>query len=175
MIYIKSNYSNKLKKYEQTNVVALLESAFGNDLFSKSVNNAFFTGYKPNVKNFVLIYDDKYIVGIAVVGFRKVKLVSNSFKAMTVGPIAIDPIYQGRGLSKLLMEHLDLIGVKSKTDVIYLGGIRDFYRQFDYFSCLSKSKIVIDKDDLPVVPNVTVLALAVPHAKSAMLYPSILC
>ena len=159
MIYIKSNFSNKLKKYEQTNVVVLLESAFGNDLFSKSVKNAFFTGYKPNVKNFVLIYDDKYIVGIAVVGFRKVKLVSNSFKAMTVGPIAIDPIYQGRGLSKLLMEHLDLIGVKSKTDVIYLGGIRDFYRQFDYVSCLSKSKIVIDKDDLPVVPNVTVLAL----------------
>jgi len=74
MIYIKSNYSNKLKKYEQTNVVVLLESAFGNDLFSKSVNNAFFSGYKPNVKNFVLIYDDKYIVGVAVIGFRKVNL-----------------------------------------------------------------------------------------------------
>ena len=39
MIYIKSNFSNKLKKYEQTNVVVLLESAFGNDLFSKSVKN----------------------------------------------------------------------------------------------------------------------------------------
>ena len=162
-MHIVLKYSNKLLLKEKINILNLLKNSFKDELISTSVQNAFFNGYESDIKNFILLYDDELIVGIAIIAYRRINILSHLFKTITVGPIAIDPKYQGKGLSRLLMKQLDIIGDIENKDFIYLGGINNFYRQFNYYSCLSKSKIVINCTDIQIKENISVVPLKINH------------
>lgn len=141
-------YTNSPPKKVQHKVIDILSRAFGDNINSSSTKNAFFTGFQSSYPNFVLLYKGDVLVGLAIIAIRHINLFNNLIKAITVGPIAIDPLFQKKGYSRYLMRGIDEIAHKLNAELIYLSGIRNFYQQYGYYTCLSKSKLIINSEDI---------------------------
>jgi len=140
----------------QNQILELLDGAFGETRYSINTKTSFFTGYKSKYPNFLLLYKEKVLVGVAIIAQRLIKIFAQKINAITVGPLAIGAHHQKKGYSKYLFSGLDKIAIKLNADLIYLQGLDGFYSKYEFFPCLAKSKIEIHVKDLINVDQVII-------------------
>lgn len=156
---------------DQRQIIALLDSAFQDPIYSTNTKNAFFCGYVSSYCNFVLLKSEETLIGVAIVARRKIKFLNENVDALTTGPLAIDPTFQRQGYSEKLMTGIEELGKKMGVVVIYLQGIDGFYARYGYYSCLSKSKIILKSSHLDNVKKTKCEPLTVSNiAKAVELY-----
>lgn len=141
------HFQSSLTQSEQEQVINLLDRAFGDDIFSSNTRQAFFSGYTSNFPNFVLLYSDHDLAGVAITGKRTIQMMQANLEALTIGPLAIEPRYQNLGLSRLLMGGIDDLATDLGVPVAYLVGTPKFYRRYKYYPLLSRSKLVFNPND----------------------------
>ena len=142
---------------DQLKIVDILERAFSDNIYALNTRNAFFKGFKSSYPNFVLLYKDEVVIGLAILAVRNISVLNNIIKSITVGPIAIDPIFQKKGYSVDLMNGVDEIAKNLDAELIYLQGIKNYYDKFGYYPCLAKSKLIINIQDIETLNEVSVM------------------
>ncbi len=70
-----------------------------------------------------------------------------NLEALTIGPLAIEPRYQNLGLSRLLMNGIDELATHLGVSVAYLVGTPSFYRRYNFYPLLSRSKVGLNPSD----------------------------
>ena len=135
-------YTSQPSFLEQQQILSLLSDAFTNDSISRNTLNGFFSGYKCEYDNFVLLLEDATVIGVAIVARRKINLLKSVVDALSVGPIAIGTLYQRQGYSGWLMDAVSDLASEFGVAVIYLQGIEGFYDKYSFFTCSSKAKLV---------------------------------
>ncbi len=141
-----ADFLDRLTKAEGIRILDLLDRAFGDDVYSANTRNAFFRGYQSEFPNVVLLHSENDLAGLAILGTRIIALAGAQIYALTVGPIAIDPRFQNRGLSALLMAGIDELAADLGASVIYLVGIPGFYHLYGYYPLLSRTKVTLKMD-----------------------------
>jgi predicted N-acetyltransferase YhbS len=130
-------------------ILGLLDGAFQNSVFSHNTNSAFFSGYNSPYSNFVTIENDNELLAVAIVAKRKIRFFENFTLAMTIGPFAVRISAQGKGLGKMLMQGIESLAKELSVDLLYLVGIKGFYKSLGFETFMQRSKIVICKKELP--------------------------
>lgn len=141
---------------EQQQILSLLSDAFTNDAISRNTLNGFFSGYKSEYDNFILLLKDAIVVGVAIVAKRKINLLNSVVNALSVGPIAISPLQQRQGYSGKLMDAVNEIASDFGVSVIYLQGIDGFYDRHGFFTCSAKAKIIFEVNGLEETADVNI-------------------
>ena len=149
-------YTSQPNLLEQHQILSLLSDAFTNDTISRNTLNGFFSGYKCQYDNFVLLLKDATVIGVAIVARRKINLLKSEVGALSVGPIAIAPSYQRQGYSGRLMDAVSALASEFGVAVIYLQGIDGFYEKYNFFTCSSKAKLVFEVSGIYETGNVTI-------------------
>ncbi len=144
-----------LSSAQGSDVLTLLMRAFDDNVHAANTQTAF-VGYRSPYPNLVRVLNGDELVGVALVAKRNIGMGGSRFDALTVGPLAIDPGYQGRGLSIYLMEGIDGLAAKLGASLIYLVGTPGFYGQYEYFPVLSRSKLVVQTESIPTHSGVYV-------------------
>jgi len=152
-------YTSKPNKAEQQHILSLLANAFVSPVISANTRAGFFTGFRWGYENFVLLMSDKVVIGVAIIGKRKINLLKDAVVALSIGPIAIAPEFQRRGYSFPLMEGINNLADKLGAVVLYLQGINGFYQRFGFYQCSPKSKIVFNTNEIEEVPVVSIKRL----------------
>ena len=137
-------------------ILTLLGGAFQNSVFSQNTNSAFFSGYHSPYSNFVTIEKENELLALAIVAKRKIRFFENFKLAMTIGPFAVRNDLQGKGLGKMLMQGIESLANKLSVDLLYLVGIKGFYKSLGFETFMQRSKIVICKKELPNCSSSTV-------------------
>lgn len=153
---------------EKEKIIKLFDGAFGETIYSNNTKTAFFTGYKSPYPNFVLLYKEKNLVGLAIIAQKLVRIFGHKVKTITVGPLAIGASHQNKGYSKYLFSGIDKIATKLNADLIYLQGIDNFYSKYEYFPCLAKSKLEIQVKHLLNIDQVTIIPFTDIYLKQVM-------
>lgn len=130
-------------------ILTLLDGAFQNSVFSQNTNSAFFSGYNSPYSNFVTIEDNNELLALAIIAKRKIRFFENFILAMTIGPFAVRNDAQGKGLGKMLMQGVESLAKKLSVELLYLVGIKGFYKSLGFETFMQRSKIVICKKELP--------------------------
>lgn len=153
---LKFRESHKISN--QKDILNLLEDAFDNKIFSRNTKNAFFTGYCSNYPNFVLVENRNMPVAVAIVAIRKIHFFGSIAKAMTIGPFAVAPNMQNQGLGRKLMEGIEVLAKKLSVELLYLVGIKGFYKSLGFKTSMQRSKILLNHSELPTGPPSSVQA-----------------
>jgi predicted N-acetyltransferase YhbS len=151
-----ADFLDRLTDGEGLRVLDLLDRAFGDDIYSSNTRSAFFGGYQSESPNVVLLHVDRDLAGVAVVGTRTIHLAGAQVSALTVGPLAIDPRFQKRGLSSLLMSGIDDLASALGAPVAYLQGTPGFYHRFGYYPLLARTKVSLNTDAIETLGGVKV-------------------
>jgi predicted N-acetyltransferase YhbS len=130
------------------NILTLLENAFEDKVFALNTQNAFFNGYCSEYPNFVLIEHRRIPVAVAIVALRKIHFFGTIAKAMTVGPFAVAQNMQNQGLGRKLMEGIEDLAKKLSVDLLYLVGIKGFYKSLGFKTFMQRSKIVLNPEEI---------------------------
>jgi len=149
-------YTSQPSLLEQQQILSLLSDAFTNQTISKNTLNGFFSGYRCEYENFVLLLKENTVIGVAIVAKRKINLLNSLVDALSIGPIAIAPSYQQQGYSGQLMGAVNDLADKFGVTVLYLQGIDGFYNKYSFFTCSSKSKLVFKINEIKEMGGVTV-------------------
>lgn len=157
---IKIKYTSEPNLLEQEQILYLLSDAFTNIAISRNTLNGFFSGYKSEYDNFVLLLDDLYIVGVAIVAKRKINLLNSEVDALSVGPIAIAPPFQRKGYSTILIDGINSLASIFGVAVIYLQGIDGFYDRYSYFTCTSKAKLIFEEKSIYDIDGVNLNSMS---------------
>lgn len=110
--------------------------------FEYNSENSFATDFKPliDAKNFhnlnILIENDEVIGHLGVLE-KTFKINNKDFLVAFLGGIVIKDSYQGKGLSKLLMDHVEAL--KNQYSFILLWSDKtDYYKKFEYYPCIQQ-------------------------------------
>ena len=127
----------------------LLKKSFKNDFISNNIVNILRNKDCLN-SNFKIIQlqDNNTIVGIAICDIRYINFLEEKVKSLSIGPVAIAPKHQKKGYSSVLMKAIDNLAFNLNIKIGYLGGINNFYSKYNYFPCMSKSKVIINVNDI---------------------------
>jgi predicted N-acetyltransferase YhbS len=147
--------TNELSEAQRFDVTEILEAVFPGESIATTVRECYFSGYQPHDQNIVIGTVDKEVAGVAIIQKRQVRLQGCIFDALTVGPVAVKPCFQGKGFSKYLLTGVDKAARYLNAALIYLVGIKNFYHQFGYFPCLSRSKVSIMLCDIGDDPEIS--------------------
>jgi predicted N-acetyltransferase YhbS len=160
MIRSISTYSNEISKTQELEICEILDSAFNHAIYSHNVKTSFFTGYQSPYPNVILLQEEDTLLGIAFVAERTIHFLNKSIPTLTIGPLAIHPNHQKKGYSQKLFDEIDQLCKQRQIPISYLSGIDDYYHRFDYFKCLSKSKLQFPYQDKNLNSCVTVKGLS---------------
>ena len=152
----------------QNQIIDLLDGAFGNTCYSNNTETSFFTGYESKYPNFILLYKEKVLVGVAIIAKRMIKVLNQKINAITVGPLAIGAPYQRKGYSRPLFLGIEKLAKNLNAELIYLQGLDGFYSKYEYFPYLAKSKIELKIKDLTTKDQVIIKPYAINHLKEIM-------
>ncbi len=141
-------FSGALAKSDQQAVLEVLSRAFDSPILAENTRSGFFRGYESPYPNVVLVRVGGEVAAVAVVSKRTIRLLNSSVPALTVGPLAIHPDYQGQGLASQLMGGVHALASELAVGVTYLQGIPGFYSRYGYHPLLSRSKVVFRADDI---------------------------
>lgn len=115
----------------------LIESEFG---YSKE--NSFATDFKPlieadNFHNLHILIEDNEVIGHIGILEKTFTINGKDFLVAFLGGIVIKSSHQGKGLSKLLMDHVE--SLKNQYSFILLWSDKtDYYKKFDYYPCIQQ-------------------------------------
>ena len=149
-------------------IIDLLENSFNNLIISKNTKSAFFDGYKSDYPNIVTIHNKDTLIACAATTIRDIQYQTFPIKAMSVGSVAVEKSYQGKGLGKLLMKGIENLAKKQDVDLIYLVGIKGFYQRIGYQTFMNRSKIILRIHEVPVEDEICVIPLRNEFKKSVM-------
>lgn len=133
-----TNLSARTDKYQDT--IKLIESEFG-----YSENNSFETDFYPLIKEenrdnlFILLNDDDEVVAHTGILNKAFKLGAKTFKCNFIGGVVVRSDYQGKGLSRQLMEHVKDICNKGAFSLLW-SDKTDYYRKFDFYPCIQQNQ-----------------------------------
>lgn len=154
------NLELKFKKSQEVSyakeIFVLLENAFNDKLIAQNTKTAFFNGYLSKHPNFVIIEKNGKPVAVAVVSTRNIRYFNTIAKAMTVGPFAVKNEMQNRGIGRKLMEGIESLGKKLSVDLLYLVGIKGYYKALGFKTAMQRSKLSILTNELPRCRNVSI-------------------
>lgn len=88
---------------------------------------------------------DGRVVSVAVLGRRHLRFGPCLIPAMTIGPVATHPDYEGQGFGTAVMGDVAAFMARCRAHLGYIQGIPGFYSRFGYYSYLAKSKIVVQR------------------------------
>ena len=149
-------YTSQPNLYEQQQILGILSEAFDSTIISKNTQRGFFSGYKSDYDNFVLLINENKIIGVAIVTKRKINLLNSEVSALSIGPVAIAPSHQRLGYSVELLGGVSDLADRFGVAVLYLQGIDEFYNRYDFYTCSSKSKLVFGINDIQEDVNVSI-------------------
>lgn len=129
-------------------VRGVLDSAFGDNQFFSNTQACFFSGYISERPNAVLVWSGSTLAGIAIVGARKIRLAGGGLEAITIGPLAVRPVFQGKGFGRMILSGIETLAKELGATVGYLQGAPGFYKQFGYFPFLARSKLVVSLESV---------------------------
>jgi predicted N-acetyltransferase YhbS len=142
-------HSHPLNGLDVAEVIALLERAFPFGSHAFEVKNAFFGGDTSGSPiQSISVRDNKALVGVAFARLVEINIGHHTIPAITVGPLAVLPKAQGKGVGALLLRGVDELAAKEGADAVYLQGIPRFYKRFGYVVMMPKSKMVITTSSL---------------------------
>ncbi len=120
----------------------ILQQAFPNGTHAQEANAAFFNSYSSKIPIMaVTLRDDAGLAAIAFTKAVEINIGSRAMPAISVGPLAVSPRAQGRGVGAFLMKTLDDFASSLGAEAIYLQGIPEFYSKFGYIAMMPKSKV----------------------------------
>ncbi len=139
MRYLKSS------EVDAERAVSLLRAAFPFSTHADEAANALLGSRQIDFDiSAVEVEVDQDLVAVALAKRVKIQLDGVEVNALTVGPVAVDPAFQGRGVGRLLMGGVDELARSLPVEATYLQGIPNFYHRFGYVPMLSKSKCRIE-------------------------------
>ena len=89
------------------------------------------------------------LVGHMLMSPSRIRLMGQTVLALAVGPVAVLPDRQRRGIGEALMRHGHEIGKRDGFALTFLYGHPSYYPRFGYRSCFGLAKVAIDTDKLP--------------------------
>jgi predicted acetyltransferase len=127
----------------------LLKNSFKDNFISNNIINILRNKNHINSDfKIIQLLNNNILVGIAICDIRYINFLEEKVKSLTIGPVAIATQHQKKGYSKVLMNAIDNLAYKLNIKIGYLGGIDNFYSKYNYFPCMSKSKVVINIKDI---------------------------
>jgi putative acetyltransferase len=89
------------------------------------------------------------LVGHALFSPARIRLLDRTVLGLGVGPVAVHPDRQRRGIGALLMKHGHEIGRRDGFALAFLYGHPSYYPRFTYRACFGLAKVMVDVDKLP--------------------------
>lgn len=125
--------------------ICLLQEAFPFSTHAEEAERALLSSAHPGVNIFVVeVKQAGKLVGLAFAKQVTIRFDLITLKALTVGPLAVAPTSQGRGVGRVLMGGIDNLARSLSIEAVYLQGIPNFYQRFGYVPMLAKSKLIIE-------------------------------
>jgi predicted N-acetyltransferase YhbS len=149
-------YTSRPNLSEQQQILGILTEAFDSSVIAKNTQYGFFSGYKSDYDNFILLINGSAVIGVAIVAKRKINLLNSEVSALSIGPVAIALSHQRQGYSGRLLGAISNIADRFGVAVLYLQGIDDFYDRYDFYTCSSKAKLVFGVNDIEEDENVSI-------------------
>jgi predicted N-acetyltransferase YhbS len=152
-------YTSQPNFSEQQQILSILEEAFDSSIISKNTRHGFFSGYKSDYDNFVLLINGNDVIGVAIVTKRNINLLNSEVSALSIGPIAIAPLHQRQGYSGRLMAGVSDLADRFGVVILYLQGIDEYYHRYDFYTCSSKAKLVFRINEIEEDKNVSIQSM----------------
>ena len=129
--------------------VSLLRGAFPSSTHADEAANALLgTSHHSFQAHAIEVKEAGDLVALAFAKRINFRCDSLEIPALTVGPVAVDSDFQGRGFGRLLMEGINELAHSIPVEAIYLQGIPNFYERFGYIPMTYKSKLRISLDSV---------------------------
>ncbi len=123
-------------------------STFSHAFPDASQNRQVLAHLNGNISRICFIQEQREIISALFFQRRNFNLGDVSSSLFSVGPIATQLSYRGKGLATSLLSKLDEIAILEDIEIIILSGIPQFYLKLGYYPCYQKSKVTISKEDI---------------------------
>ena len=127
-------------------VLSLLRSAFDDNRQSLNFEVLGRFSDTPQYKKFVVREEDTVVAYLAYCT-RSIRYLDVNFSAASIGPVAVKPDAQSKGVGKHLMtsvlEHLSA----NNIEFVYIQGIPHYYQKFGFIKYIEKIKRVVPTAD----------------------------
>jgi predicted N-acetyltransferase YhbS len=133
-----TNLSARPDKYQDT--LTLIEKEFNySDEFSFEID--FYPLVKPSNREnlFILLNENDEVVAHLGVLEKSFKLGAKTFKCSFIGGVVVRSDYQGKGLSRKLMEHIEE-NCKDYTFTLLWSDKTEYYKKFNYYPCIQQNQ-----------------------------------
>jgi predicted N-acetyltransferase YhbS len=97
----------------------------------------------------ITAWEGERCVGHALFTPARIRLMGGTIRALAVGPLAVDPDYQRRGVGGELLRCGHEIGRRDGFEVAFLCGIPEYYPRHGYVPCHGFAEATITADRLP--------------------------
>ncbi|MBN1343805.1 MAG: N-acetyltransferase [Phycisphaerae bacterium] len=97
----------------------------------------------------VTAWEGDDIVGHTLLSPVTIRLMGENVAALMVGPVAVAPGYQRRGIGGGLLRFGHEMGQRDGFALAFLYGHPEYYPRHGYRACFGLGKVTIDKDGLP--------------------------
>ncbi len=128
-------------------VLALLQSAFDDDRQSHNFEALGRLSDTSHYKRFV-IKENKVVKAYLAYCTRTIRYLGISFTAASIGPVAVSPNAQGKGVGKHLMTSVMAHLSASEIEFVYIQGIPNYYQSFGFRKYIDKIKRIIPTSDV---------------------------
>ena len=108
-------------------------------------------GYYPTYdpRYSVTAWDADRMVGHTLFTPARIRLMGQTISALTVGPVAVIPEYQRRGIGGQMLNFGHDLGRREDFELAFLLGHHSYYPRYGYQSCFGFANITIDREKLP--------------------------
>ena len=89
------------------------------------------------------------LVGHMLMSPARIRLMGQTVLALAIGPVAVLPGRQRKGIGALLMQHGHEIGKRDGFALTFLYGHPSYYPRFGYRACFGLAKATVDTEKLP--------------------------
>ena len=118
-------------------------------------------GYDPRYS--VLAWDGEAAVGHILGTPLNMRLMGKNVRAVGIGPVAVMPGYQKRGIGGQLLSHIHDLARREGFALTFLYGHPTYYPRYGYQACFGGAHVTIDRELLPK-PTMTFRRLPVRQA-----------
>jgi putative acetyltransferase len=97
----------------------------------------------------ITAWDGDTMIGHALFTPARIRLVGQTVKALALGPIAVLPEKQRKGVGGQLIRHGHELGKLDGFALVFLYGHPSYYPKHGYHACFGLSRVTIDVDRVP--------------------------
>ncbi len=146
--YVLQRVGSLREERERGEVLDTLTRAFRTNVWERHVTEALWKPPAYHPEHTRVVVADGRVVSVAFLGFRRIRFGHCTIPAMTIGPVATHPEFEGHGFASALFRDAQAYMRTRGIPLAYLQGVRGFYGRLGFFPFLAKSKIVVARDNM---------------------------